>query len=195
MTTGEKDFLSRWSRRKQAVRDGLADPQPQQAKEQPQLPAENAAPEPPAEDISADAAAFDDVDFDALDYESDYTRFMAEDVPEMVRRRALRALWRSDPILANVDGLNDYDEDFTDAALVVENLASAYKPGRGYAAEDEEPVEDERIGDADRTSPAEPGEQPPALEQADGAALGREDSQSAEAQPAASGNGDEESKV
>ncbi len=191
MTTDDKDFLSRWSRRKQAVREGLVEPEP----EQPAVPAESAAPEPKVEDVPADASAFDDVDFDALNYESDYTRFMAEDVPEMVRRRALRALWRSDPILANVDGLNDYDEDFTDAALVVENLASAYKPGRGYAADDEEPVEEERVGDAEETPPAEPLEQPLALEQADDAALSREDTHSAEVQPAVLPDGDDASKA
>ena len=42
-------------------------------------------------------------------------------------------------MLANVDGLNDYDEDFTDAALVVKGLKSAYQVGKGYlTAEDEE---------------------------------------------------------
>jgi len=193
MTTDEKDFLSRWSRRKQAVREGLVEPEPEP--EQPAVPAESAAPEPLVEDVPADAPAFDDVDFDALNYESDYTRFMAEDVPEMVRRRALRALWRSDPILANVDGLNDYDEDFTDAALVVENLASAYKPGKGYASDDEQPVEEERVGDAEETPPAEPLEQPLALEQADDAALSREDTHSAEARPAASPDGEDASKA
>ena len=141
MTADEKDFLARWSRRKQAAREEIDQPEPEP--EQLAVPAEAVA-EPPAEGTAVDDEAYADVDFDALDYESDYTRFMGKDVPEMVRRRALRALWRSDPILANVDGLNDYDDDFTDAAMVVENLVSAYKPGRGYAT-----AEDEAVGDAD----------------------------------------------
>ena len=136
MTTDEKDFLARWSRRKQAARDGFGEPEP----EAPDVPAktqgtEAAAPET-GESPSEDAYA--DVDFDALDYGSDYTRFMGKDVPEMVQRRALRALWRSDPVLANVDGLNDYDEDFTNAARAVEHLVTAYKTGgQGYRTDEE----------------------------------------------------------
>jgi len=132
MTTDEKDFLARWSRRKQAAREGLGEPEP----EQPAVPAENA--EPSAEMTPpADEAAYADVDFDALDYSSDYTRFMAGDVPEMVQRRALRALWRSDPVLANIDGLCDYDEDYTDAARAVETLVSSYRAGHGYRSDEE----------------------------------------------------------
>lgn len=83
-------------------------------------------------------AEFEDVDFAKLNYNSDYTRFMDKDVPETVRKRALRALWGSNPILANIDGLNDYDEDFTDAALAVKGLLqTAYKPGTGYLTEEE----------------------------------------------------------
>ena len=62
---------------------------------------------------------------------------MKQGVPEAVRRRALRMLWQSNPILANIDGLNDYDEDFTDAALAVKVLTSSYKPGLGYLTEEE----------------------------------------------------------
>jgi len=164
MTTDEKDFLSRWSRRKQAAREGLDQPDPQPEPEQPQVPAENAAAEPPTEEAPVDESAYADFDFDALDYNSDYTQFMDKDVPEMVRRRALRALWRSDPILANVDGLNDYDEDFTDAALVVENLVSAYKPGKGYRTEEDE-ADEAAVAEAEN-APAEesPAEEASALE-------------------------------
>lgn len=135
MTTDEKDFLGRWSRRKQAAREGLAEPEP----ESPAVPAESADGPPaasePVEPVNEDA--FADIDFDALDYSSDYTRFMGKDVPELIQRRALRALWRSDPVLANVDGLNDYDEDFTDAARAVANLVTSYKPKQGYRTDEE----------------------------------------------------------
>lgn len=102
--------------------------------------------------------SFDDFDFDSLDYDSDYTRFMKSGVPESVRKRALRKLWGSNPILANVDGLNDYDDDFTDAALAVKGLLkTAHKAVGGYLTDEEreasyseearkagaEPVEDE----------------------------------------------------
>ena len=85
-----------------------------------------------------DVEDFENFDFDSLDYDSDYTRFMGKDVPEAVRRRALRMLWGSNPILANIDGLNDYDEDFTDAALAVKGLLkTSYKVGSGYLTEEE----------------------------------------------------------
>jgi hypothetical protein len=80
---------------------------------------------------------FADVDFDKLNYGSDYSRFMKAGVPEAIRRRALRKLWASNPLLANIDGLNDYDEDFSDAALATKIIGSNYKPGSGYLSEEE----------------------------------------------------------
>lgn len=52
-------------------------------------------------------------------------------VPQRLKTRALRRLWRLNPVLANVDGLVDYGEDFTDAAMVVENMATTYQVGKG----------------------------------------------------------------
>jgi len=105
--------------------------------EQPLAPVdEPAAPGSEAEE-RVDPAEFEEFDFDSLNYASDYTKFMKKGVPEAVKRRALRMLWSSNPILANLDGLNDYDEDFTDAALAVKVLTSNYKPGSGYLTEEE----------------------------------------------------------
>ena len=53
-----------------------------------------------------------EVDVDKLTFEDDFTIFMSHKVPDIIRRRALSKLWLSDPLLANLDGLNDYDEDF-----------------------------------------------------------------------------------
>lgn len=88
---------------------------------------------------------------ESLVYESDYSGFMVEGVSEALRRQALRKLWRSNPVLANVDGLNDYDGDFTDAALVKDNLKTAFDAIRGYAR-DEPPPEDPATGDEDAVS-------------------------------------------
>ncbi|WP_050929718.1 DUF3306 domain-containing protein [Aestuariivita boseongensis] len=68
----------------------------------------------------------------------DVRGFMSQAVPDRLRRRALRQLWKLNPVLANVDGLVDYGEDFTDAALVVENLQTAYQVGKGMLAHVEE---------------------------------------------------------
>ncbi|SNS27171.1 DUF3306 domain-containing protein [Tropicimonas sediminicola] len=57
--------------------------------------------------------------------------FLASAVPQRLKTRALRRLWTTNPVLANLDGLNDYDTDFTDAATCVENIQTLYKVGRG----------------------------------------------------------------
>jgi Protein of unknown function (DUF3306) len=153
----DESFLVRWSRRKRANQldptvgtrhestepDNTSPPSAETGHQEPvakQVEGERqqAADPPTASDEIPDDLK--EVDVDALDYESDFARFLEKDVPEALRRRALRQLWRSDPVLANVDGLNDYDDDFTDAALAVKVLETAHKVGRGYlkdAAEEE----------------------------------------------------------
>lgn len=131
---GDDGFLTRWSRRK---RDGLAAEDPADAAVRaPADPA--AAPPSPAADAAApertDAELLEDLglpDPDALKPGDNVRGFMAEAVPERLRARALRRLWRTNPVLANLDGLLDYGEDFTDAAKVVENMQTVYRVGRG----------------------------------------------------------------
>ena len=61
----------------------------------------------------------------------DFSAFMSRAVPEHLRRRALRKLWVSNPVLANLDGLCDHNDDFSDAATVVPNMKTAYQVGKG----------------------------------------------------------------
>ena len=63
----------------------------------------------------------------------DFSVFLKRTVPERIRLRALRRLWTTNPVLANLDGLIEYGEDFTDAATVIENLQTAYRVGEGMA--------------------------------------------------------------
>ena len=58
---------------------------------------------------------------------------MAENVPGDLRRQAFRRLWRVNPIINSLDGLDDYyvTQDFTDAATVVPDLRTAYRVGKG----------------------------------------------------------------
>lgn len=79
-------------------------------------------------------AEFNLPDPDSLQAGDDVSGFMAKAVPDRLRRRALRRLWRLNPILANVDGLVDYGEDYTDAACVIENIPTAYQVGKGMLA-------------------------------------------------------------
>ena len=70
-------------------------------------------------------------DPDAIELGTDITGFMRKEIPELLRRRALRSLWKSNPVLAVLDGLNDYDEDFTSAASATGAVKTLYKVGQG----------------------------------------------------------------
>ena len=96
-------------------------------------------------------------DPDTLQAGDDFSAFMAKAVPDRIRRRALRMLWRSNPVLANVDGLIDYGEDFTDSAMVVENLQTAYQVGKGMLAHIEKLAADAEA----KENPPEPAEAEP----------------------------------
>lgn len=71
-------------------------------------------------------------DPDTLVRGDDFSAFMVRAVPDALRRRALRRLWPSNPVLACVDGLNDYDTDFTATGRSVEPIRTAYRIGRGF---------------------------------------------------------------
>ncbi|MEO1264319.1 MAG: DUF3306 domain-containing protein [Pseudomonadota bacterium] len=137
-TADGEGFLGRWSRRKSEARD-----EPEHA------PAEaDAAAAEDETDEQADAPEddFSDVDFEALNADSDFTRFMGDGVPDDVRTQALAKLWTSDPAFAKLDGLLDYSEDFSDAATVpVGAMRTAYKVGQGFL-NDEEVAEWEALG-------------------------------------------------
>lgn len=73
-------------------------------------------------------------DPDTMQPGDDFRAFMQKAVPERLRRRALRRLWLSNPALANLDGMLDYGEDFTDSACVIEGMQTAYQVGKGMLA-------------------------------------------------------------
>jgi hypothetical protein len=74
---------------------------------------------------------YDLPDPDAIELGTDITGFMRKEIPELLRRKVLRALWKSNPVLAVLDGLNDYDEDFTGAATAGTAVKTLYKVGQG----------------------------------------------------------------
>ena len=124
--TETRDF---WSRRKAAVQaeaEAEAEEIALQTAETDRVQAELA--EKSDEEILSE---LDLPDPDTLKMGDDVTGFMQDVVPARLRHRALRRLWRLNPVLANVDGLVDYGEDFTDAACVIENLQTAYQVGKG----------------------------------------------------------------
>ncbi|MDP6515708.1 MAG: DUF3306 domain-containing protein, partial [Alphaproteobacteria bacterium] len=92
--------------------------------------ADAAIPETPEPDESDGEPSEPLPPVESLTADSDYTPFLRHGVPDELRRLALRKLWRTDPVLANLDGLNDYDEDFTGGTLGAV-VATAYKVGKG----------------------------------------------------------------
>jgi hypothetical protein len=92
-------------------------------------------------------------DPDTLEPGDDFKAFMAKAVPDRIRRRALRRLWLSNPALANLDGLLDYGEDFTDSATVVENLQTAYQVGKGMLKHVEELARQAEVQESTEESP------------------------------------------
>ena len=70
--------------------------------------------------------------------------FFKKGVPDRLRQIALRRVWKLNPIIRFADAeINDYHEDFTDAATVVEGMQTAYQVGKGYLSELLESQDDE----------------------------------------------------
>lgn len=131
-----EDFASRWSRLKRGAKERTAEAPPAdaQAGSPPEQPDERGD-----EDILRELGLPDP---DSLKPGDDFRAFMASAVPARIRNRALRRLWTSNPVLANLDRLVDYDDDFTDAAMIPTILKTGYRVGRGWLDEpDEEAAE------------------------------------------------------
>lgn len=174
-------FLARWSRRKAAARRGTPEPEPPApateeavVEKRPAEPtAETGGPAGPGarrEDPEGGIDLAELPDPDTLDAASDFSVFMQPGVPAELRRRALRRLWKVNPIISTPDGLDDYYvvNDFSDASTVVADLKTLYRVGRGMvsALEGEER--------APGTAAAEPGAPTPGEPEARGAGRGAE---------------------
>lgn len=123
-----------WARRKAAVAaEAEADLRAEERAEVAE--AQAALEEKTDEEILAELELPDPDDMQPGD---DFSAFLKAAVPERLRRRALRKLWLTNPTLANIDGLVDYGEDFTDSAMVVEGMQTAYQVGKGMLKHVEE---------------------------------------------------------
>lgn len=100
---GEADgFLSRWSRRKAAMREQERAPRPETQPEQ----AAMAEPEP-----EVDPATLPPIE--TLTADSDFSIFLKKGVPPALRTAALRKLWVTEPSVVNYQALVEYNWDFT----------------------------------------------------------------------------------
>lgn len=134
----DEGFLSRWSRLKQETRE---EPAESAQEEMSQL----------AEQAAVDAAALEDGEvslqsdevsqltdedmppLESLTEDSDFSGFMSPKVSDGLRRLALRKLFHSSSFNV-LDGLNDYDEDFTSFAKLGDIVTCDMK----FQAEQEE---------------------------------------------------------
>lgn len=88
---------------------------------------------------------------DSLTKDSDFTPFLQPGVPDIIKHKALRLLWRKDPFFNIRDGLNDYDEDYNLVATALGAVQSAWQAGSGYAERAEETLEkvEETLGSSE----------------------------------------------
>jgi hypothetical protein len=70
-------------------------------------------------------------DPDAMVQGDDFKAFLSKTVPAHLRKRALRKLWRSNSVLACVDGLNDYDDDYLTGSYGQGPISTTYQVGKG----------------------------------------------------------------
>jgi len=123
MNDRDSNFLSRWSRRKAQVREGVAVPDAAAtAPAQPAVevtaagtPRAVAATHPPQAEMETRPAVPSPsptlADVAALSPQSDYTRFVAQGVAPEVKNAALKKLF-TDPHFNVMDGLDTYIDDY-----------------------------------------------------------------------------------
>lgn len=131
----ERNFLSRWSRRK---REAAEKP----AEKNIERPADKAAELPPPESLS---------------FESDFTAYLAANVEESVKRAALKKLF-SDPRFNVMDGLDVYIDDYTKnepiSEAMLKTLEHARSTFRGLEAPKNETPAETAQGEKDDSEPS-----------------------------------------
>lgn len=102
-TKGEEGFVSRWSRRKGQAKSDQSPPAQEQVRPE------------ASDDLNQKEPVKRDEDMppvDGIDEKSDVSDFFSPGVSESLRKAALRKFFHS-PAFNIVDGLDDYDDDFT----------------------------------------------------------------------------------
>ncbi|MCY1296777.1 hypothetical protein D9M69_480450 [compost metagenome] len=155
----DSSFLSRWSRRKAAVREGVAVPaEPLQPAEAPPLPVPpeaaaavpEAGPEVPLPTL-ADVAALRPGD--------NIARFVARGVDETVKRAALKTLF-ADPHFNVMDGLDTYIDDYSKPDPIPPEILRQLRQAESLGLF--EPTDEERAAAQAAAAAAQPGDVPPA---------------------------------
>jgi Protein of unknown function (DUF3306) len=136
----DDNFLSRWSRRKVAVKQGVPvvpEPSvvvptpPAQAEvskpvAKPQPPEVQAPPPPTLEDVAQ------------LTKESDFSRFVAPDVDPGVKNAAMKKLFATDPHFNVMDGLDTYIDDYNKFEPISKSMLRQMVSARALGLLDDE---------------------------------------------------------
>lgn len=165
-------FIQRWSKRKRSNRRGRAAPvaaipeplgdldphalddliedEPNVGSVVPVISEPDTAPdmeqaEISPEELRAQAEEAGLTPVEDLEADSDFTGFLGQGVPAALTKAALRKLWLSDPVFANLDGLNDYDLDYN----VIDKILDLAETGKdlGKLAEKVEDTDENPTGD------------------------------------------------
>lgn len=111
MSARDDNIFARWSRRKQAVRDGeTSTPDEEQNASE---AAANVDAEPVDQQPAMEPDAGDPLpSLEDLTAESDLSAFLREDVPKALKSAALRKMWSLDPAIREYIGPSEYAWDF-----------------------------------------------------------------------------------
>ncbi|MCX2722688.1 DUF3306 domain-containing protein [Roseibium salinum] len=143
-------FVTRWSRlKREASHDALSETEETSASVQ------VSSDDVEDEVMRANRQAAEAVDLDSLGFKSDFSVFMRTGVPAALRRKALRKLWTADPVLANLDGLNDYEQ--IRSGKEMSDIRSLWQVGHGYAVQAEALHSDENSDDGAQVGGKEAG--------------------------------------
>lgn len=155
-------FLSRWSQRKLAEKEGEAPPPEPEAVAEAPPPApvaEAAPPEPPAAEPDPepefDLASLPPLD--SLHAGSDFTAFLKKGVPLALKQAALRKAWVADPLIRDFRAPLDYGWDFNTPG----GLPAGFANTLGETAEMVKKLLRQAVGEKE---PEEEGREPPATE-------------------------------
>lgn len=171
-------FFSRWSKRKEAVREGKAvEAEPAPAPLPQPSPASGAGSQDIPSSLRAEGRAGGQAlpppptleDVQSLTPESDFTRFVAPDVPPDVKNAAVKKLF-ADPHFNVMDGLDTYIDDYSKPdpipPAMLKKLASARflrlfededeKKGTGEGREVADDPQPQTVAQSARCEPAVP---------------------------------------
>ena len=135
----EENFLSRWSKKKSKQKTQIENSKTKQIDPESSTETENQSSLVEENDKLNDEELLKKYNLpnpEKIKTEKSLDVFFKKGVPDRLRQIALRRVWRLNPIIRFADAeINDYHEDFTDAATVIEGMQTAYKVGKGYLSD------------------------------------------------------------